>query len=67
MLDRGKLDFNGFLYGGDYNPDQWLDQPEGLEEDIRLMKQAQINAVTLGIFSWARLEPADGVYAFDWL
>ena len=67
MLDRGKLDFNGFLYGGDYNPDQWLDQPEVLEEDIRLMKQAQINAVTLGIFSWARLEPADGVYAFDWL
>ena len=28
------------LHGGDYNPDQWLDCPEILEEDIRLMKKA---------------------------
>ena len=26
------------LHGGDYNPDQWLDRPDILEEDIRLMK-----------------------------
>ena len=24
------------LHGGDYNPDQWLDCPEVLEEDIVL-------------------------------
>ena len=31
--------FNHLCYGGDYNPDQWLEYPEILEEDIRLMKQ----------------------------
>ena len=55
------------LHGGDYNPDQWLDCPEILEEDIRLMKKAGVNAVSLGIFAWAALEPEEGVYAFDWL
>lgn len=28
------------IHGGDYNPDQWLDTPEILSEDIRLMKLA---------------------------
>ena len=26
------------LHGGDYNPEQWIDCPQVLEEDIRLMK-----------------------------
>lgn len=55
------------LHGGDYNPEQWLDCPEILEEDIRLMKEAGVNCVTLGVFSWAVLEPEEGVYDFDWL
>ena len=55
------------LHGGDYNPDQWLKYPEVLEEDIRLMKMAHVNEVSLGIFAWAKLEPSDGVYDFDWL
>ena len=41
------------LHGGDYNPDQWLKYPEVLEEDIRLMKMAHVNEVSLGIFAWA--------------
>src|SRR5207245_10969115 len=42
-------------YGGDYNPDQW---PESVwEEDIRLMQEAGVNLVSLGIFAWSRLEP----------
>lgn len=57
----------GFLHGGDYNPEQWLNEPEILEEDIRLFKKAKINTVTLGVFSWAVLEPKEGVYNFDWL
>lgn len=56
-----------FLHGGDYNPEQWLDCPEILEEDIRLMKKARVNCVTLGVFSWAVLEPEEGRYDFDWL
>ncbi|MCD8151424.1 MAG: beta-galactosidase [Clostridiales bacterium] len=61
------VNFEHFLYGGDYNPDQWLEYPDILKEDIRLMKQAHINTVSLGIFSWAKLEPAEGVYDFDWM
>ena len=56
-----------FLHGGDYNPDQWLDRPDILERDVELMRQAHVNTVSVGIFSWARLEPEDGVYDFDWL
>ena len=55
------------LHGGDYNPEQWLECPEVLEEDIRLMKEAGVNCVTLGVFSWSVLEPEEGVYNFDWL
>ncbi len=55
------------LHGGDYNPEQWLEYPEILEEDIRLMKKAGVNCVTLGVFSWAMLEPEEGKYDFLWL
>lgn len=55
------------LHGGDYNPEQWLEYPEVLEEDLRLMKEAEVNCVTLGVFSWSMLEPEDGVYQFEWL
>ena len=26
------------LHGGDYNPEQWLDRPDILAQDIELMK-----------------------------
>lgn len=55
------------LHGGDYNPDQWLKTPDIWDEDIRLMKVAKWNTVTLGVFSWANLEPEEGKYTFDWL
>jgi len=61
-LPTGRL-----FHGGDYNPDQWLDRPDILAEDLRLMKLAGINAVSLGIFTWVNLEPADGQYQFAWL
>lgn len=59
--------FPHILHGGDYNPDQWADTPEVWEEDRRLMKLAHINSATLGVFSWASLEPEEGVFTFDWL
>ena len=55
------------LHGGDYNPEQWLQSPEILDEDMRLMKEAGCNVVSIGIFSWAMLEPSEGVYDFSWL
>ena len=55
------------LHGGDYNPDQWLYDKSIWDEDIRLMKLAHVNCVSVGIFSWVSLEPAEGVYRFEWL
>jgi len=57
----------GLLHGGDYNPDQWLDRPDILEKDIQYMKDAHINTVTLGVFSWSTHEPTEGNINFDWL
>lgn len=56
-----------FLHGGDYNPDQWLDRPDILEKDLEYFEKAGINCVSLGIFSWAMLEPKEGHYQFDWM
>ena len=60
-------DYPHLLHGGDYCPEQWLAYPEVLEEDIRLMKLAKINSVTMGMFAWGVLEPKEGQYNFDWL
>ena len=57
----------GLLHGADYNPDQWLDRPDVLEQDIKLMKKAGMTVMSVGIFSWAKLEPVEGRYEFDWL
>lgn len=59
--------FPKLLHGGDYNPEQWLRYPEILKQDVELMKKADINCVSVGIFSWAHLEPNEGEYDFDWL
>ena len=61
------MEFEHLLHGGDYNPEQWLDCPEVLREDVELMKKAHVNCVTLGVFSWAVLEPAEGEYRLEWL
>ncbi|GEK57692.1 beta-galactosidase [Marinococcus halophilus] len=55
------------LHGADYNPEQWLDYPDKLEDDIRLMKEAKCNVMSVGIFSWASLEPEEGTFTFGWL
>lgn len=54
----------GILYGGDYNPDQWT--REVWEQDIAAMKEAGVNLVSVGIFSWSQLEPQPGQYNFGW-
>ncbi|WP_431945230.1 beta-galactosidase [Micromonospora marina] len=55
----------GIWYGADYNPEQWPEQTWA--EDVDLMRRAGVNLVSVGIFSWALLEPAPGRYVFDWL
>lgn len=58
---------NKFLHGADYNPEQWLDYPEIFKQDIDLMKKAKCNVMSIGIFSWAKLEPKEGIFDFEWL
>ncbi|MFD1832976.1 beta-galactosidase [Streptomyces desertarenae] len=59
-VTRGRL-----LYGGDYNPEQW---PEHVwREDVELMREAGVNLATVGVFSWARIEPRPGERDFGWL
>jgi beta-galactosidase GanA len=53
------------IYGGDYNPEQW--DPAVWREDVKLMKEAGVNMVSLAIFSWALLEPREGEFDFGWL
>lgn len=55
------------LHGADYNPDQWQQYPAKLAEDIRLMKLAKCNVMSVGIFAWSAIEPAEGTWTFDWL
>jgi beta-galactosidase len=57
--------FPHLLHGADYNPEQW--SPDVWLEDMRLMKLAHCNTMTVGIFAWAALEPEEGCFTFDWL
>jgi beta-galactosidase len=55
----------GISFGGDYNPEQW---PEHIQErDTELMREAGVNFVSVGIFSWGLLEPRPGEFDFGWL
>ncbi|MGA7147243.1 MAG: beta-galactosidase [Microbacterium sp.] len=53
------------LYGADYNPDQWPE--EVWDDDVRLMREAGVNIVSLGIFAWSRIQPSEEVWDFAWL
>ena len=55
------------LHGADYNPEQWENYPGIIEKDITMMQQAKCNVMSVGIFSWAKLEPREGEYDFAWL
>jgi len=55
------------LHGADYYPEQWVATPGIWDEDMRLMKLAGCNVVSVGVFAWAALEPAEGQFEFGWL
>jgi beta-galactosidase len=64
-MDAFRRRVNGLAFGGDYNPEQW--EPAVWREDVRLMREAGVNTVSLGVFAWASLEPEPGKYEFGWL
>ena len=55
----------GIAFGADYNPEQW--PRETWAEDARLMQEAGVTVATVGVFSWALLEPDPGRFELDWL
>ncbi|MCC5848492.1 MAG: beta-galactosidase [Verrucomicrobia bacterium] len=60
--------FPKMAHGGDYNPEQWLESvPDILDQDIRLMRLSGCNTFSVGIFSWARYEPREGEFSFEWM
>lgn len=63
VLDR----FGGepVAFGGDYNPEQWDESV--WPEDVRLMRAAGVNLMTVGVFAWSTLQPAPDRWDFGWL
>lgn len=51
--------------GTTYYPEHW--PRERWAEDIRLMKEAGLNVLRLAESAWAKLEPEDGKFDFQWL
>lgn len=52
-------------YGSAYYPEHWPESRWGT--DARLMREAGFNVVRLGEFAWAKMEPAEDRFDFDWL
>lgn len=60
--------FNHLIHGADYNPDQWIKYDKDIiDKDMRLLKLANMNSVSAGIFSWSVLEPSEGIFDFSFL
>ena len=54
--------YSKIAFGGDYNPEQW--DEDTWKEDMRLFKLAHVDTVTLNVFSWASLQPAEDCLDF---
>ena len=60
--------FNHLVHGADYNPDQWIKYDKDIiDKDMRLLKLANMNSVSAGIFAWSTLEPEEGKFNFSFL
>ncbi|OXS76724.1 beta-galactosidase [Domibacillus enclensis] len=53
---------NKIYFGGDYNPEQWPEQV--WTEDYNYFKEAEIDTLTLGVFSWALIQKSEDTYDF---
>ena len=51
--------------GADYYPEHW--PRERWPVDAKLMQEAGFNTTRLAEFAWAKMEPREGVFDFDWL
>src|SRR5437867_316405 len=54
--------YDTFLFGVAYYPEQWAESD--WEPDARQMRECGVNAVRMGEFGWALMEPSEGQYDF---
>lgn len=59
--------FLHMAHGGDYNPDQWKEYKNIVDEDISFMEKAGCNVFSLGIFAWTLYEPEEGKFDFSYM
>lgn len=60
-----KTPFKQFLFGGDYNPEQW--PREVWADDMQILTDVHMNEATINVFSWAQLQPSEETYDFSTL
>lgn len=65
MPTLADLTSRGLVYGGDYNPEQW--ERATWREDVAAMQAARVTMVTVGVFSWALLEPERDRFEPGWM
>jgi beta-galactosidase len=53
------------ITGCAYYPEHW--NPDGWEEDARLMCEMGLSVVRIAEFAWDKMEPEEGEYDFAWL
>jgi beta-galactosidase len=54
-----------YFLGAAYYPEWW--GPSEWENDFRQMHELGLNTVRMGEFAWAKFEPAEGKFDFDWM
>ncbi|MDR2813565.1 MAG: beta-galactosidase [Prevotellaceae bacterium] len=57
--------FDNILYGAAYYHEYM--PTERLDEDIRMMKAADVSVVRVGESTWSLFEPQEGVFEFAWM
>ena len=59
------MESKDILFGAAYYPE--YQRSSHLDEDMKLMRQADFNVIRVGEGSWSHWEPEDGVFELDWL
>lgn len=64
-LPQGYLGDKKLYFGAAYYPEVW--DPKLIDEDIKRMKELNMNVMRIAEFSWSTMEPSEGAYSFAWL
>lgn len=62
---KGHIGDNKIYFGAAYYPEAWdIDE---MDSDIERMKELNMNVMRMAEFSWAKMEPEEGLFEFKWL